>query len=291
MSGGSRGGWWALVVLVAVAVAVTTSACAEMPQRRYYTLSFPSEGARGDGAAPLHPLTLRVDRFDAALPFDRSQIVYRESPYQFSYYSYRLWAAKPQRMLREVALRHLQTSALVRNVTRDYGQDLPDYELSAQVEALEEYDSGDVWYGHLAMSFELVRFEDQSVVWSYRFDRKKRVSDRKLVLVVRAVSRIAEEEMRRVVAQLDHVLARERGVSPTLEVPAPTRDEVVVPSDEEPSTREQPQRERPREEEPEDEEEIITPDEPAAPGGGGSDEDLITPDGPGTSGGEGAAAP
>ncbi len=237
--------------------------CGSVPQRQYFTLSYPlTEDRATESRPPLHPLRLRLKPFTSTLPYDRPQIVYRQSPYLFQYYAFRLWASKPQHMLREIVGRHLLASRLVADVEREYGEHLPDYELGAEVEAIEEFDSGDVWYGHLAMRFELIRFRDKAVVWRGHFDRRRVVHKKEPVHVVRALSAILEDEMRRAVAELDHVLSAERGVAPTLPLPAPAEDDLApaIPREEAAPPR--------------------TPSPPpgAAPPAGFGEEDLIVPE-------------
>jgi ABC-type uncharacterized transport system auxiliary subunit len=216
-----------LALLTAAALALPLlPGCGATPQRRYYTLSYPLTSDRVTASRPpLHPVRLRIRPFAVALPYDRPQMVYRQSPYEFNYDSYRLWASKPQHMLRELVEDHLEAARLVAEVTREFGDQPPDYELAAEVLALEEYDAGDAWYGHLAMRISLVRFGDQSVLWTHEFDRKHRVQNQQPVLIVRALSEILREEMKRVTADLDRVLSLDRGVQATLPMPPPPPDE------------------------------------------------------------------
>lgn len=217
---------------------MTALACGSVPQRQYFTLSYPIPEVRAtESRPPLHPVRLRIKPFTTTLPYDRAQIVYRQSPYLFQYYAFKLWAAKPQHMLREIVERHLIASRLVEEVEREYGERVPDYELWADVVAIEELDSGDVWYGHLAMRFELTRFRDKHVVWRGHFDRKKATAKREPVYVVAVLSEILEEEMRRIIIELDQVFSAERGVAPTWPLPAsspgdegrPVREEKSMP--------------------------------------------------------------
>lgn len=213
---------WALLLVLAAGAA----ACASTPTRRYYTLSYPLDRDPATESRPaLHPVQLRIRPFRGGMAYDRPQIVYRQSPYEFQYYVYQFWAAKPQRMLRELVQGHLESTRLVAEVTRDYGERLPDYELVAEVLAIEEYDSGPVWYGHLAMRFELVRFSDKMPLWNYHFDRKRKVSEKQPVYVVRTLSEILADEMARVTAELDRVISSDRGVTPTLAHPPPPVDD------------------------------------------------------------------
>jgi len=214
-----------LVAVACLVAGLTAAGCGTVPARHYFTLSYPMDQDRVSASRPaLHPVRLRLKPFKIALPYDRPQIVYRQSPYEYQYYAYRLWASKPQHMVREIVQAHLESARLVEDISREYGERMPDYELSAEVLAIEEYDSGDVWYGHLAIRFELTRFKDKLVIWHYGFDRQRKVHKKQPVFVVRSLSRVLEEEMARVAAEMDAVLAAERGVKATLPMPAPADD-------------------------------------------------------------------
>jgi ABC-type uncharacterized transport system auxiliary subunit len=211
---------------IASSLAVLLLACGSVPARYYFTLSYPLDRDRvTESRPPIHPVRLRIKPFKVGVPYDRPQIVYRQSPFEYQYYTFRLWAAKPQHMVREIIENHLESCRLVTEVSREYGEHLPDFELGGEIEAIEEYDSGDVWYGHLAMRLELVRFSDQMPLWHYAFDRKARVYKKQPVYVVRALSRIVEEEMRRIAAELDRVISNERKVPATLVLPPPSQDD------------------------------------------------------------------
>jgi uncharacterized lipoprotein YmbA len=202
------------------------ASCGGSTVRTYYTLAYPL--VRDPATLtrpPLHPVRLRLRPFKVSLPYDRPQLVYRQSPFQFYYDPYRLWAAKPQHMVREMVQTHLESTRLFAEVSRDYGDQAPDYEMTAEILAIEEFDSGDTWYGHLAIRFELVRFKDRMPLWHHHFERKRKVFEKRPVFVVRAISQIMQEEMERIVAELDRVVSQDRGVSPTLRLPMPTSDD------------------------------------------------------------------
>jgi uncharacterized lipoprotein YmbA len=212
------------VALVVLAVLVAAG-CGAAPQKRYFTLSYPLMSDRvTESRPPLHPVKMRIKPFRVSLPYDRPQMVYRQSPFEFNYDPYRLWASKPQQMLRELVEEHLVAARLMGEVTRDFGDQSPAYELGAEVLAIEEYDAGDAWYGHLAMRFDLIRFSDQRVLWHYEFDRKGRVHEQRQVYIVRALSEILRDERKVVTAELDRIISQDRGVPVTLSMPAPAQD-------------------------------------------------------------------
>lgn len=207
-----------IVIRLFLILIVLAMSCGSVPTRYYYTLSYPLEREEAL-KPPIHPIRLRIKPFRIGIPYDRLQIVYRQSPFEFQYYGYHLWASKPQHMLREIFASHIESLGLVVEVTTEYGEHLPDYELSGDIEAIEEYDSGDVWYGHLAMRIELTRFSDRVCLWRYSFDKTKKVFKKEPVQVVRVISSILEEEMNKIMVELDRILSKERGVTPTIAQP------------------------------------------------------------------------
>lgn len=211
-------GRYALVLTLLALVA--SLGCGASATRRYYTLDYPiDEGHITESRPALHNVRLKLQRFKVGIPYDRPQIVYRQSPFEFQYYTLRLWAAKPQKMIRAIVESHLKATRIVASVQRDYEEDRPNYELGAEIEAIEEYDSGSVWYAHLSMRFQLVRFADKVVVWEHSFDRKKQVAEKDTVYVIRALSEILRTEMFQIIPQIEGAIAKDRGLAPILSLP------------------------------------------------------------------------
>jgi hypothetical protein len=91
---------------------------------------------------------------------------------------------------------------LFEDVSSEYSERRPDYELYGTIDALEELDSGDEWYAHLAFTLRLTRFRGEKVLWSHRVDAKKQVYNKEPVYVVKALSELMEAEMDRIITSL-----------------------------------------------------------------------------------------
>ena len=195
-------------------------------ERTYYSLTYEIESTSGKRfAVPRFPFVLRVDRFDSALAYDKQEIVYRQNPYEYRYYPYRLWSAKPRKLLREMIATHLRRANVFSDVIVQMGDKLPEYSLEAEVLAVEELDAAaDRWYAHLAIRFTLIRFSDNKQVWGFSFDEKRPVHERKPVFVVRELSTILETQLAKLVDGLDAFLARTHP-----EYPAPPLLKAVRP--------------------------------------------------------------
>ncbi len=179
--------------------------CTAVPEKHYFTMAYvllPNQGR----AVKTFPVNLRVRQLDMTPAYDTERIVYRYSPYEFQYYNYMLWAAKPQKMLTDLMVRHLQHARLFSVVAVEYSDHPPDYELSGTVFAIEEQDSGAEWFAHLSLRLRLTRYRGEKVVWSYDINAKKKVYNKAPVYVVKALSELMEEQMQKMTADLERFL-------------------------------------------------------------------------------------
>ncbi len=217
MMGGRR---WELGVLLVAALLLSVPACfgGSTPRRYYYSLEYPRGEAVQRYVEPRYPFTVRIRGFSSSVAYDRQEMVYRATPYEISYDWYRLWAAKPRKMLAAVAESHLRDANLFRMVVERLSTSLPRYEFTCEVLAIEELDTTpDEWWARLAMRCVLVDFETGGQVWRRAFDEKRQVFQRKPRFVVRALSQLMEAQMALLVEDLDAYLGGVTGA------PAPAR--------------------------------------------------------------------
>jgi hypothetical protein len=111
-------------------------------------------------------------------------------------------------MVTDLVYKHLLLSGLVANVIRRYDESTkPDYDLNGDIEAIEEYDSGELWFAHLALSVRLTKLSDGAVIYSRRFDLRKRVYQHTPEYVIREMSSLMEYIMTQAISDLDGKLA------------------------------------------------------------------------------------
>jgi uncharacterized lipoprotein YmbA len=202
---------WHTALFSAAAVLLATG-CASVPVKKYLVLNYvPAEHAHLHAKGP-YPYTVRVKDLDIEEAYSRPQIVYRKSPFELEYYYFQLWAVKPKTMITDLIYKHLSASRLVSHVVRRYDEEFsPQYELSGRIEALEEYDSDQLWFAHLALNLTLIRLSDGRVLYSRRFDHRKRVFQHEPEYVIREMSSTLEYIMSQAFIDMDRVFAREAG--------------------------------------------------------------------------------
>jgi len=195
---------WLVVVF---AIGLMVGCFARVNENRYYLLDYVPTPPDARIAKGPYEFSVRIKDFDVAEAYRRNNIVYRQSPHELRFYSYELWAVKPEYLVTDMFYRHLESARLFQNVTRTLDMVEPDFVLSGQVSALEEYDNKDEWYAHLAMSMSLQNTRTREVVWSKAWDYRKKVRQLEPVFVVRELSSLLEVVGDEAVASLDSVLA------------------------------------------------------------------------------------
>lgn len=209
-----------------------------VPIKKYYLLNYvPSTNRERTSPGP-YPCTVRLRDFDIEDAYNRPQIVFRQSPFELRYYYYRVWAVKPARMITDLVYKHLLSANLVSAIIRrfDEGPSQPDYELTGVIEAIDEYDSDELWFAHIALRLTLTRVSDGIIMYTRRFDLRKRVFEHKPENVIREMSSLMEFMMSQTVHDMDVRLSREFGAPmpmPSNETPAATTDSVYSDTTEE----------------------------------------------------------
>ena len=140
---------------------------------RYYTVS--AESISVAGAAS--DTRVHVKKFTIDPAYQRSNIVYRESPYDFIFYDLDLWATRPEQMLTQVAGEYLVKSNLFKSVDlKPMGK--PDFELLGNVDAIEEIDEGSSQYAHLALQLTFRKTGEDAPLWEKRYDERQSMNKR-----------------------------------------------------------------------------------------------------------------
>ncbi len=208
-----------LLSAFAVAAAFLLSGCffGRSPETKYYTLDYsPAIPAERLERGP-YPFTVRLREPTIAEAYRRSQIVYRKSAYQMQFYSFHLWAVDPERMVGDLLFKHLRAARLFENVTRIAQTVPPDFQITCDVRAIEEFDSPDMWYAHLAVEYQLLDERTGDVLWKQLYDLRKAVPQQEPVYVVRELAALISVAHDRLVEELEPVLqeaVRKRGTSP-----------------------------------------------------------------------------
>lgn len=126
----------------AIVLPLLLAGCAAMrppPEMRTYRLAYPPPEA---SAAPPLPVTVRVMPFGIAAAYDSLAFIYRSSAYDVGTDPYDRWVANPASMIADLVARDMAASRTVRAVLQAASAVPYDYELSGQIETLEERDEG-----------------------------------------------------------------------------------------------------------------------------------------------------
>jgi ABC-type uncharacterized transport system auxiliary subunit len=176
-------------------------------ETRYYMLDYPPVVSEKMKAAAPYDYNVRLKEFTIAEAYRRSNLVYRLSQYELLFYNFEVWAVKPERLVSDVIYRHIKEANLFKEFSREVGNEEPDFELTGDITALEEFDDEDDWYAHATITFTLQKYRNKEIVWSRRFDYRRPVKQQEPVFVVRELSVILETMNGEVITSLDSLFS------------------------------------------------------------------------------------
>ena len=196
--------------LLALALLSVLSSCAqliggktEIPARRKFIIeATPLRLTLKDSERP-YPFKLQVEKFAVSGQYDRSQIVFRLSDYELKDDRWHIWSVRPSQMLTDAVERYLSQANLFIRTSQEFLDDRPDYIFTGTVKAIERFDSGDLWFAHLAMSMKLVSQESNEVFWSREFDEKLRVYNKDMAYTVEVLHQILRNQMQQFIRDID----------------------------------------------------------------------------------------
>lgn len=183
--------------LIIILILFLIQGCISSPGKRYYQLHMKA----GKNLPGINKI-LMVEAVEVDKVYNDYPLVYRLSPYELNYYSYEFWIKKPGQMLQDAVVDYLSKSGSFKKVITRFLEGEPDLLLKAKVNKIEEFDRRDAWFAHLNMEMIIKTLKTGEIVLVHNFDRKKRLSAKKVARVPIALSIILEEELAKVVKQL-----------------------------------------------------------------------------------------
>jgi ABC-type uncharacterized transport system auxiliary subunit len=109
-------------------------------------------------------------------------------------------------MVGDLLFKHLRAARLFENVTRVAETISPDFQISCDVRAIEEYDAPDRWYAHLAVEYQLIDEKNGQILWKQLYDLRKAVPQQEPVYVVRELAALIALIHDRLVEEVEPVL-------------------------------------------------------------------------------------
>jgi ABC-type uncharacterized transport system auxiliary subunit len=172
------------------AIALSLSAClggGSSEPTRYYTIAV--ENIQAPSSETFAGKSLLVRKFTIDQAYQRTNIVYRESAYNFMFYDLDLWASRPEHMMAQVASEYIAKSGLFKTVeTKPTGK--PDFELLGNIVAIEEVDEGSSQYARLAVQLTFRKTESDQAIWEKSFDEKMSMNNREPRTTAETISKL-----------------------------------------------------------------------------------------------------
>jgi len=164
---------------------ITYIGCGGIPPTFYYRIDYPLTDANQNVTIPG---TLGIAMFDADVLYEGDKIVYRNTPYEVQFYHYRRWIAPPKKIVTEKIVKHYQSENVFQNVVAIPSATKIDYVLRGKIQAFEEWDEGNAWYGVVTLEFNLHDGKTNEIIWGRVFTDRTLAQKREATEVVKAIS-------------------------------------------------------------------------------------------------------
>ncbi|MFQ5863806.1 MAG: ABC-type transport auxiliary lipoprotein family protein [bacterium] len=196
-----------LLLLNYVVALLILSHCGGVPPTYYYRIDY--ELPNSNSANNIILKTLGVAQFEADLLYEGDRIVYRNSLYEVQFYHYRRWIAPPKKIVTEKVLRQFQASGMFQRVVSVPSHFEIDYILEGQINAFEEWDEGNSWYGMVTLDLELQDTETHDIVWKRELSEKTKALKREPVEVVKAISESLNKVIQKAIEEIESTLRQQ----------------------------------------------------------------------------------
>ena len=178
------------ILFLTLGLALSLTAClggGTSEPTKYYTIAV--EDIQAPSTSSFKDKRLQIRKFTIEPAYQRANIVYRESAYDFMFYDLDLWASRPEHMLAQVASEYLDKAAIFKSVeTKPTGK--PDYELLGNIVAIEEIDEGSSQYARLAIQLTFRKTESDEALWEKTFDEKMSMGNREPRTTAETISKL-----------------------------------------------------------------------------------------------------
>ena len=180
--------------------ALTLTACfggSTSEPSRYYMLavediSMPSGNAKGK---------VQVRKFTVDPAYQKANIVYRESAYDFMFYDLDLWASRPDHMITQVVAEYAVKSGLFESV-ESKGNSKPAFEISGNISAIEEVDEGSSQSARLAIEISFRKVDSNEALFEKRYEGKEPMDKREPRAMAEATSKLLGKFMEDALANM-----------------------------------------------------------------------------------------
>ena len=180
--------------------ALTLTACfggSTSEPSRYYMLavediSMPSGNAKGK---------VQVRKFTVDPAYQKANIVYRESAYDFMFYDLDLWASRPDHMVTQVVAEYAVKSGLFESVEIK-GNSKPAFEISGNISAIEEVDEGSTQSARLAIEISFRKVDSNEALFEKRYEGKEPMDKREPRAMAEATSKLLGKVMEDALANM-----------------------------------------------------------------------------------------
>lgn len=192
-----------LTAIGATACSTLIGGSSELPERRKFIIEATPLRVSQPASVRPYPYRLEVQEFAVSRLYERDQIVFRLSPEEIREDRWHVWAVRPSQMITDAVEQYLRDSRLFTDIRQEFIDTSPDFTFAGTVNAIERFDSGDLWFARLAVTMQVVD-RSNNVIWRRTFgDIPQEVYNPDFSHTVEAMKLRLREYMEQAIPEID----------------------------------------------------------------------------------------
>jgi ABC-type uncharacterized transport system auxiliary subunit len=180
----------AITIIAVSTLAVLTGCASKVGRTNYYTLNLPAPP--DPPAAENAHTSVAIREFRAPAYLRHGAIVYKPSPEQIGFYAYHRWAIDPCQFITDSIIARLGATGTFSHVKHYDGQPDADYLVTGRLEKLEEIDYEGGVKVEVAVSAQMTKLDNGTIVWSKAVSEVGEVKQHDIPTVVSEMSSTME---------------------------------------------------------------------------------------------------
>ena len=185
-----------ILYIIIIGLLVTGCRSGRSVNNRYYLMEYPpdvsvnltEETAASEKTCYVHTVSVHP-------AFSASQIAFRESSNEISYYAFNQWANRPEPVFTRMLVEFLEKTNIFHDIVMNSSPDNADFSLETSVQRLEVVNENNDYHAHLQVRFRLIENESGKILTEHNAKSNKEMKERDLNLFALGVSEIFIEEL------------------------------------------------------------------------------------------------
>ena len=179
---------------------------ANIPPTHYYTFQ-PDFGKTTEVQSSRYPVVIGVNEYEADVPYQQDNMVFRTSAYEVNFYEYHKWLRPPAELVTKQVYKLFASSGKFQKVHTSPFDMRSDYIMQGRIMMFDQWYNGETSTVQIGIQHQLIALENEQVVWMDTIETTAAVSSLGIVETVKGFEAALQKNIQQAITAIDGVFA------------------------------------------------------------------------------------